>query len=420
MLGDIAIDGKANRQALELSLTEKFKIPKHFMEAIITLLSKFELAIPLDGNTFLIPSLLQSREAKELEFSGECYNFPCDNDDDIKYKNAKSISSSIKSCSLPTNAECLPVVIHHLHTREVKLHSTGMCYRRVFVADYIPMNFWPRVIARFLSSAESFQKIICKNCFSDIYCESFFEFGNANIEGLLGKWSYGKNHVILTLGNDVLLCVNGLYGSKDVSNKRERVPISHSVSKLENMHIYHGSVGIKSVNVNDGFEVTIPDYVVHSGPNTSKLIHESKLMSAQILSRVLETVDEVLKEWFEGLLEEGIYSDKYLTHIIPCPYCFGDTKPKDIPDVSLEEELPKNPSNDMESIEISGGQVGFSLQYCLYQARRSNFVRCFNRACGEKLSLKYLAPDLVSFHGASFTIIVCMYSIILVYLLSMV
>ena len=398
MLGDFAVDGKANRQALELSLTEKFKIPKHFMEAIIKLLSKFELAIPLDGNTFLIPSLLQNREAKELEFSGECYNFPCDNDDVIKYKNAKSISSSIKSCSLPTNAKCLPVVVaHHLHTREVILHSTGMCYRRVFVADYIPMNFWPRVIARLLSSAESFQKIICSNCFSDIYCESFVEIGNANIGALPCKWSYGKNHIVLTLGNDVLLCVNGLYGSKDVCNKRERVPISHSVSKLEKIHVYHGSVGIKSVNVNDGFEVTIPDYVVHSGPNTSKLIHESKLMSAQILSRVLETIDEVLKDWFEGLLEEGVYSDKYLTHFIPCPYCFGDTKPKDMPVTSPEADLSEALCSNNSFIKAPVGPVGFSFQYCLYQARLSNYVKCSNCVLGENLPLKYLAPDVVSF-----------------------
>ena len=369
------------------------------MEAVIKLLSKFELAIPLDGSTFLIPSLLQSREARESEFSGKKYCFPR-NDNDIKYKNAKTTSSSsLNSCSLPTNPDCLSVVGHRFCTREVVLYSTGMCYRRIFVADYIPVNFWPRVIARFLSSAESFQKIICGNCFANVYCESFVEVGSANIGALPCIWSYGKNHIILTLGNDVILRVNGLYSFKNVENKRERIPISCSVSKLKGMHIYHGSVGFKSVNVNDGCEITIPDYVVHSGPNTNNIVHESKLMSAQILSHVLETIDEVFKDWFEGLLEEGIYSDKYLTHIIPCPYCFEDTKPDDILDVSLEEELLKNPSEDMQSLGVCNGRVGFSLQYCLYQARRSNFVKCFNCKCGEILPLKYLTPDLVSFHS---------------------
>ena len=259
-------------------------IPEHFVEAIITLLSKFELAIPLDGNTFFIPSSLHSRRVKKLEFSKECYNFP--------RKNIPALNSECDNINNPLrpplNYWCLPLVAQCICTREIMLHSTGMCFRRIFVADYIPVNFWPRIIARFLSSAESFQKVIYSNCFPDIHFENFLEVGSANIGGLHCRWSYGKNHIILTLGNDVILRVNGLYGSNDVGKKRERIPISYSVSKLENMHIYHGSVGFKSVKVNDGFEITIPDYVVHSGPNADNLVHESKLMSAQILSHVLE------------------------------------------------------------------------------------------------------------------------------------
>ena len=380
-----------------------FGIPDHFMEAIITLLSKFELAIPLDRNTFLIPSNLHNAKAKKFEFSKECYNFPCKITVALKpeYQECDGIKNplvpSLNYGASSVGARCLPLISHRSCTREVVLHSTGMCYRRVFVADYIPVNFWPRVIARFLLSAESFQKVICNNCFTNIQCESFVEIGSGNIGALQCRWSYGKNHIILTLGNDVILCVNGLYGYNNVGNKRERVPISHSVSKLENMHIYDGSVDFKLVNVNDGFEVTIPDYVVHSGPNTSKLIHESKLMSAQILSRVLETIDEVLKDWFEGLLEEGVYSDKYLTHFIPCPYCFGDTKPKDMLVTSPEADLSEALCSNNSFIKAPVGPVGFSFQYCLYQARLSNYVKCSNCVLGENLPLKYLAPDVVSF-----------------------
>ena len=403
MLGDFAIDGKGNRQALELSLTEKFKIPEHYMGAIIKLLSKFELAIPLDGNTFLIPSLLQSRKTK---FSRECYSFPRNKDTDTLVKfNRKSLksptsSSSLNYCSL-TDSDSFSVVAHHrLCTKEVTLHSTGMCYRRIFVADYVPINFWPRLISRFLSSAESFHKIICHNCFPNVCCENFVEVGNARIGTLPCSWSYDKYHVMLKLGDDAILRVNSLYGFNNVGNERERIPISHSVSKLKRMYIYYDDVGrFKPVNVNDGFEVTIPDYIVRSGPNTDSLMHESKLMSAQILSHVLETIDEVLKGWFEGLMEQGIYSDQYLTHFIPCPYCFGDTKPDSILDASLEPELDGDPCSITLSTEVPNGPIGFSLQYCLYQARRSNFIKCTNCDCGEKLSLKCLVPDLVSFHS---------------------
>ena len=392
--GVFVTDGKANRHTLESSLKKNLGIPEHFVGPIITLLSKFELAIPLDGSTFFIPSSLHSRKVKKLEFSKEHYTFPRKN---IAASNAEC--DDINNPLRPSlNYRCLPLVVRHTCTREIVLHPSGMCYRRIFVADYIPVNFWPRVIARILSSAESFQKIICSNCFSNIHRQNFVEVGNANIGGLHCRWSYGKNHIILTLGNDVILRVNGLYSFKNVENKRERIPISCSVGKLKGMHIYHDS-GFNSMNVNDGFEITIPDYVVHSG-NNSSLVHESKLMSAQILSRVLETIDEVLKDWFEGLIEEGIYSDKYFTHFIPCPYCFGDVKPNDMLCASLEEELSEFPCSNNSFVKAPIGPAGFSFQYCLYQARISNYVKCSNCPFGEKLSLKYLAPDVVSFKNA--------------------
>ena len=402
-----ARDGKANRKDLESSLTNKFRIPGNFMEAIINLLGKFELAIPLDANTFLIPSLLHSRNTEGFRFSEKKYKFPRNKDNgSVKSKQGSmrkqsSSTSSLNICTLPTNTECFSVVAQRLCTKEIVLHSTGMCYRRIFAADYIPVNFWPRLIARFLSSAKSFHKIICNNCFTNIHCENLLEAGNAVIGVLPCRWSCGKSHITLKLGDDVIFCANGLYGANDVDNKRKKTPISHSVKLLEKMHIYHGSNDdFKPVNVSDGFEVSIPDYIVNSGTNTENLTHESTLMGAQILSRVLEIIDEVLKGWFEGLTEHGIYSTNYLTQFIPCPYCFGDTAPKDVLDATLEKELDEDPCNDEMPGQIPSGLVGFSFQYCLHQARLSNFVKCFNSSCsyGKRLSLKCLAPDIVSLH----------------------
>lgn len=368
------------------------------MEAIIELLGKFELAIPLDGNTFLIPSLLQHRETKKLQFSGESYNFPRNRTVVLKSKrnNVQNLSSSsLNYCSLHTGTECFPEITQqHFCTKEVILYFTGMCYRRIFIADYIPTNFWPQLIARFLSSAGSFQKIICKNCFSNIHCEIFVDASNASIGTLPCRWLYGNNHIILKLEEDVILRINSLYSFTDVGDKREKIPISHTIGKLEKMQIYYGNTYFKSINVNDGFEITIPDYIVQSGPNLDNLVHESKLMSAQVLSHVLETIDEVIKDWFEGLMEQGIHSDKYLTHFIPCPYCFGDTEPLDIDDASLEINLDEDPCS---GVSITA-PVGFSFQYCLFQTRKYNFVKCPAADCalGKRLSLKCLVPDLVS------------------------
>ena len=428
-LANFVAGGKVDRQALEMSLKEKFKISKEFMEPIITLFVRFELAIPLNKHILLIPSLLQSRKVK---FSMQSCNFPrkrtgsqdstCSS---FRFNNSlelKSKSDSLRSnFGYDTNRQrsstgCMSAVVHTTIDKQIKLVFTGMCYRRVFGADHIPANFWPRLIARFLSSVESYQKIICNNCFPNIRCENFVD-GSGSIGALKCEWSYGKNYVIFTLGNNDILRINGLYHGHDGS-RRVRISISDTVNIVGQMQVYHGNAGFKPINLNDGFEVTIPDYIVHSGSDPNNLVHQSELMSAQILSHVLETIDEVLKDWFEGLLERGIYSDRYLTHFIPCPFCFGDDDIKDFVD--------SDESDDSHCDEVSipptnnGKPVGFSVQYCLSQARISNYVDCPNHSdcrkpnhsdcgkpnhsdCGKpnhsdcgKLMLKYLAPDLVS------------------------
>ena len=406
---------KANRQALEISLKEKFKISEEYMEPIITLFIRFELAIPLNKNVLLIPSLLKGRK---LKFSTLSHNFPRKRagSRDSLYSNFKfsyNFELKSKTDSLRSNygyeinanrQRCStsgmpPSVLHSMLDKQIKLSFTGMCFRRVFGADHIPANFWPRLIARFLSSVESYHKIILNNCFTEIHYENYVD-GSGCIGGLKCEWSYGKNHVIFTLGESDILRVNGLYSFYNGS-KRVGINITDTVDKVRQMQVYHGSQGFKPINLNDGFEVTIPDYIVNSGADSNNLVHESDLMSAQILSRVLETIDEVLKDWFEGLLERGIYSDKFLTHFIPCPFCFGDDvvlKDVNDSDDGSDDGSDEMDDNSSESIPSTNNKkpVGFSVQYCLSQARKFNYVDCPNHTDLGKLPLKYLAPDLVS------------------------
>ena len=371
--------GKADRHALEASLKEKFCVSPRFMEAIIMLLSKFELAIPLDKTTFLIPSLLQNEEVPEIltqvfnSFS-RSRAFTLDPNYNHQSENSLSLSTSIIS-KRRSGTGYLTTVAHTSVPKQITLIPTGKCFHRVFVADHIPANFWPRLIARFLSSARSFHAIICDNCSPGIQCENLVQVGDATIGALKCGWSYAKNYISLCLGQDILLCVNGLH----------RKGKSASSSKVETVRVYNEDVDFKSLDVHDGFEVIIPDYKVRSHATLdSNAAHESCFMSAQILSHVLETTDEVFRDWFDGLSDRGIYSDKYLTHFVPCPFCY-DGKKSDLHNANRATTIqPKRGKNP----------VGFSVRYCLLQARTTDCITCPN--CGE-LSLKDLAPDLVSF-----------------------
>ena len=362
-------DGKIKKHKLEESLAMKFEISSGFMGPIITLLQNFELAIPMSVNTLLIPSFLQTKESKKL-FSSEQYNFPrrkCA----VGFEDVSTMKCSRTSMIPSFNADVTPV----------DLCSTGMCFRRLFFAHHIPASIWPKLIARFLLSIEqnSFHKIICDNCVPHVPYKPTSSAGDAMIGSLLCKWSYGKNFIELSLGDQSILRVNALFSKED--NK----VISATRNKLDNMLVYqqNNRTVEEMMLQQEGFEVSISDYIVTSCSNESSKLHHSDLMSMQILSHVLEIIDELLRDRFEGISERGIYSDNYLSHIVPCPFCCGD---------SQIEKTSYNYYDEENSRKKMATSVAFSIQYLLQQARVSSNITCPHHG---ELEIKFLAPDVV-------------------------
>ena len=363
-------DGKIKKHKLEESLAKTFELSPDLMEPVITLLQNFELAIPLSINTLLIPPFIQNKESKKL-FSSEQYNFPRK-----KCAVVFEDDSSTMRCRRTDK-----IVFSSAQLMSVDLCSTGMCFRRLFFGHHIPANIWPKLIARFLLSVEqnSFHKIICDNCVPFVPYKLTSSAGDALIGSLLCKWSYGKNYIELSLGEYNILCVNALY------SKEANKIVSATRSKLENMVVHkQNKETIEELMLQqEGFEVNIPDYVVISRSEDNTEVHHSDLMSMQMLSHVLEIIDEVLRDWFEGLSERGIYSDNYLSHIIPCPFCCGDSHVDD------------NDHDDDANVTFKNKgvtSIAFSVQYLLQQARVSNSITCPNHG---ELEIKYLAPDVV-------------------------
>ena len=349
------------------------------------LLNKFELAIPLNQTTFLIPSLLQNEEVPDVVNRVYGFSHNRSHTIDHAYKTSNQSEDSISSFNslIPNRMRAgtayLPSVIaHHRVDKQITLFPKGTCFRRVFIADHIPANFWPRLIARFLSSAHTFHAIICENCSPNIQCQDLVQIGYATIGALKCGWSYGKNYITLCLGEDILLCVNALYSYDNNNSAKQRK--KESTSKVEKVRIYYSNEDFTLVNIHNGFEVTIPDYSVSSQSTPNEPEHNSELMSAQVLSRVLEIIDEVFRDWFDGLSDRGIYSDKYLTHFVPCSFCYDGKKLPDTCTVSFKFVKRKI-------------AVGLSIKYCLLQARTSDHINCPD--CGELL-FKDHAPDLVS------------------------
>lgn len=360
------------KHILEESLATNFKISPDYMAPIITLLQKFELAIPLNMDTILIPSFLLIKGPKRL-FSLEQYNFPR-NKFAVDFEDISALQCRTDEIQY-SNVEFV----------YIDLCSTGMCFRRLFFAHHIPASIWPKLIARFLLSTEqnSFHKIICDNCVPHIPYK-LTSAGDALIGSLLCRWSYGRNYIELSLGEHSILRVNALF------NKEDNKIVSVTRNKLKNMLVYKQDDKIveEMMQQQEGFEVNIPDYTIISRPEGNNKVHSSDLMSMQMLSHVLEIIDEVLKDWFEGLSERGIYSDSYLTHIIPCPFCCGDLK--------VEKTCHGCGDNSNGILQNkTGSSVAFSIQYLLQKTRASSNIVCPQHGV---LEIDCLAPDVVRYN----------------------
>ena len=354
---------------------DKCGIPERFAKTIFQVLYQFELAIPLDANTLLLPSTLQCDPQNKLYSSVNC-NFPA-----VDISLPREISSGI-----------------------INLHSTGICYRRLFVADHVPEKFWFKLVPVLLSSAEIFYNILLKNCVEGMTLEIMADVGEAVIGNHQCKCWYWKNGITLVFGDKVLFCINGLMKCGDMSDGAHRYSQFVTTDKIKAMQLVDENKRNQLFPKDgDGIEVNIPDYVVQS--SYSGKTHASRKLSLQIQAQVFDVLNEVCIAFFRGDFERGIYSQHYFKQVVVCPYCYGDSpitvtnSPDDemgeLQTTSLRDVYIKRLSfinYEIEKFE-DVGFYGFNIWICILEAQKNGCVSCPNHG---QLNLHYLTPDLVS------------------------
>lgn len=358
------------------------------------LLCRFEIAIPLDAETLLLPSALNSDPRNKLYSSVNC-KFPGDEVPDLSVQKRASYGSIL---SVAASTESL--------FKSLSIFFTGMCYRRLFLAPHIPGNFWWKLIPRFISSASSFYQIIINNCVKGMTVGKMANVGDAVICNNHCKWLYWSNGITLTFGDNVLLCINGLMRSDDTNN---RTPLSVTVDKIKNMKFFNGSQWEQQFYTHiDGFEVNVPEYILQSSVEETGQTNFSCKLGCQILSHILEILNELCTELFKGHPEKGIYSGSHFSQLVPCPHCYGDKSPLDgrVSPVDYEdsngitnESLHFLFSQSIRPIDFTKDAVvpenncyGYNIQSCILEAQKNGILSCPNHG---KLRLIYLTPDLV-------------------------
>ena len=394
-------DGKVNRSQIQ-QIFDEYKIPMKYSKVMLKLLCIFEVAIPLDSETLLLPSALTNNFQHKVYFSTNC-NFPRKSVAEIK-SSCKTRNPSFGGMFPPIDAHILPK-----HKR-MNLLSTGVCYRRLFIAHHVPESFWRKLIPRFITSAKIFYNILLNNCIEGITVEKMSNTGDALICNNQCKWLYWCNGITLTLGDNVLLCINGLLQQDSPNEVNHKTPLSMMVDKYKAVNSFDGYQW-KQLFPSDFIEVKVPDYLVESSSEEHCEVHSSSKLGSQILSHVLEILNELSIDFVKGDFDKGIYFGSYFTQLVPCPYCLGDQSVSaSIIDNSQAEILRTETlynlyTESIQSISVTenstnqniSGLVGFSIQFCILKAQKhKSHVDCPTHGW---LKLKYLTPDLVRTHS---------------------
>lgn len=317
------------------------------IELILKLLYRFEVVVKLDANNILIPSLLEDTTEDQAGLV-QPFLFP------PKHQQRTTINIA--------------------RGRKLSLHSNRSCYRRVFMAPHIPVSFWSRFIARCLSCNYFCQILV--NCGEDVTVKRCSTPNKTVVDGEFFQWCFGKRSIHLLFGDQMLLTVNSI-GRNSIGSR-----LSGSVIK------YYDSLDEIPVRClyKEGFVVYVPSYTVVTMKDDNELQH-NETFSPQILAHVLELIDQVMRDHFEGLLDRGIYNDNFFLQLIPCPFCFGDKCSNLVGSIIVDEMG--------EDSRYKGLLFCFSVQFCLQKQQQLEDIVCFRIHDANLLEIKDIAPDLV-------------------------
>lgn len=325
---------------------------------ILTLLCKFEVVVKLDADNILIPFLLEDTSGEQNGVT-QTFFFP------------------------PHNQQLTAGDI--TRKKKLSLHNNKSCYRRIFMAPHVPVSFWPRFIARCLSRNNYFCKILV-SCGKDITVERSPIPNKTVVDGEFFQWHFGKRNISLQFGDHTLLTVNS------IGDRLSKMVIRYFDSLEGNPVECH---------YKEGFVITIPSYTVVTMKDDNELQH-NKTFSSQILAHILELIDQVMRDHFEGLLDQGIYNDNFLLQLIPCPFCFGDKHP----DVVNTEDIDQD-------TRYKGILFCFSIKFCLQKQQEMEDIVCFRIHNVNVLEITHIAPDLVCLNMCDVYYYVCLHELLL-------
>ena len=352
----------------------------------------------IDEDNYLVPSAISPDPALPLDLKLGYFPF--------------------RNMAVPLEVGIVPSSPYTAPSPKLSVVSTGLVYRRMLHLPPIASGFWSKLISLFIQHEEILLLI------SDNMPGHVMQVGTNRLRGMISnvsvEWQYWKTGIMLIADDKLLMRVNSL--RRDVfEDPQHRLVISSTLSKIQDFQYHEAGEWVDIPrHLSEVIEIVVPMTFLADGGDKSfqHMTSYQSSVSAKLLAKALELVDEILKNHCEHLAMNGIYTINDMLHLVPCPLCYGDEDHR--VQLASEQEgqqevepgIRKQGFFTTQPRRMSGRQESpiprsvavpkpsapqklytFRVDECINQTLVSDCMSCPEHG---KLQISLLAPDIVS------------------------
>ena len=203
--------------------------------------------------------------------------------------------------------------------------STGLVYRRMLHLPPIASGFWSKLISLFIQHEELLLLLSAGGSSDHV-----MHVGTNRLRGMVSnvsvEWHYWKTGIMLIADDMLLMRVNSLRRD-DFEDPQYQFIISNTLLKVQQFQYQESGKWVDIPDhLSEVIEIIVP--VTFLADSKDKSLHwqtpSQGSVSAKLMAKALELVDEILKNHCEHLARNGIYTVNDMLHLVPCPLCYGD------------------------------------------------------------------------------------------------
>uniref|UniRef100_A0A0K0E7L1 non-specific serine/threonine protein kinase n=1 Tax=Strongyloides stercoralis TaxID=6248 RepID=A0A0K0E7L1_STRER len=250
------------------------------------------------------------------------------------------------------------------------------CIIRIFLLQYIPYGFWPRLLTRILDDNRITNTIpiLFHTNQTSISIKTMNDFVNDKFNG--ADWNLWQTGIECTAFSEIVFSIKQylpMADCNDISYDKINILCKDETEKWRNFS--HDDFSI--------IEFKIPHLIFNITINDRIGTFETNPFTAsQLLSIISNNIDTLLEDWYPSLGTRFVHTSKgkfLVNRLVPCNQCL------------LEIKNPKKINNTNNDSKSSFSTLHtFSIEECILRAHDSAILKC---PIHNSLSIDIIAPD---------------------------